>query len=93
MHMHTPISAAMIAVAFAVSPLSVLATDVQNLDQVGHVLNVTSGDETVSLQLEALSEREGVCDGCILALEDGQSLLAGSEDLISIIDGKLVAEH
>lgn len=69
------------------------ATDILNQDEVAHELTITEGDVVRTVELAAMGDIRDVCSGCTITLEDGQTLTAKENDIIAIVDGKLIADE
>ncbi|MCW8916779.1 MAG: hypothetical protein OQK24_13125 [Magnetovibrio sp.] len=86
------ITATSIAVFFTFGKVA-QATDILSHDINPHILTIIEGETERSVDLDAMGELRDVCNGCTIALEDGQTVTAKATDTITIIDGKLIPDE
>lgn len=65
------------------------ATDVLSQEDVARVLTLTSKTETKTIEVPAKGEARNLCDGCIITMEDGQSVDAKPNNIVFLMDGKI----
>lgn len=91
--MHKFLIAATTAAAFITIGKAAQATDILSHDIYAHVLTITEGGVERTLDIDAMGELRDVCNGCTIALEDGQTVTAKASDIVAIIEGKLIADE
>ena len=91
--MHKIAIAGFTAAGFLINAHALQATDILSQDSAAYELTITEGDTERSVELAALGEIRDVCSGCTIALEDGQTVEAKANDIVAIIDGKLIADE
>lgn len=91
--MHKALIVAGVAAAYLTSVHAVSATDILSHDLIDHELIITEDELERSVELAAMGEIRDICNGCIISLEDGQTVIAKENDVIAIIEGKLVADE
>lgn len=77
------------AAAMSLAATFASATDVLSQDAVGHVLTVTTSAGPQAVQIASKEDLIGICEGCIITLENGQAVEAKADDLVFIVDGVL----
>lgn len=65
------------------------ATDILSQDETGHVLTITTSAGPQPVQIASKEDLIGICEGCIIALENGQAVEAKPDDMVFIVDGVL----
>lgn len=91
--MHKFIIAGIAVTTCLFSVQDVQATDILSQDSEAHVLIITEDEMERIVDIEAMGEIRDVCNGCTITLEDGQSITAKANDIVAIIDGKLIADE
>lgn len=69
------------------------ATDLLSQDEVSHTVTITTKDGQKVVEIAPKGDLRNLCEGCNIALEDGQSVEAGNGDIVSIVDGRLAVEE
>ena len=88
--MRTALFAAALATAsLTLNIATASATDLVNEDAMAYTVTLTSPDGAHDIEVGAASEVAGVCDGCSIALEGGEPVAAGADDVVVIVDGAI----
>ena len=80
--------------ALFVAPLSTaLAVDIVNEDETPYEVLVTSGGDTMTIDIEPEATLGDVCDSCNLEIEGEEPISAEGKDVVRIRDGMLSIER
>ena len=84
------LSALMTAATVTLTVSGAQATDIFSQESTAHVLTLTTKTGAKTVEIAAKGEIRDVCDGCTIALKDGQTVEPTAGDIVFLVDGKLI---
>ena len=87
MRLITYTAAAVISLSAALSAGAASATDLVNQDEIDYTLTLTDDAGSHDVEIASATEILDACEGCTIALEGIDPIMASAHDVVVIIDG------